>query len=405
MGKKTKSIREDKILKSTEDKKIISNNIVDLFLENDDFVGNDEIETVYVHVGMPKTATSSIQKMSFLKKDYLNDKHVLLYPVHKNMNNGIGIRSIICNEPEKFNFHYENRHSTDEISKYQKEVLDLYVNDIINTNSKKILFSGEPIMISNINELNRLKSLLNRLAPKANIKIVICVRDVSGFFTSAYQQILKMGYGFDRYEGVYNKGLYKNRISKFIDLFGKENCIIFKFEDAVASGDVTKYFFRKLDVKDNILSDKSISRANESVSDKACDLLKYINSKYPFVKTKTMKVNIGRYSQDTFAIESISGGKFNLDHEIEKIYNDEFDIDLAYLESIGISYPKRDFKKKTVLQFDEIYYDEFITAYEKVSVILKVLMKDYVNYKISDTELNKYSVAVLGRIKKYIEEN
>lgn len=378
-------------------------NVVDTFLNTTDFVGNDKIETIYLHVGMPKTATSTIQSLAYVKKKYLDNKLSVLYPGYNIANNGVLLHSITMDEPENFYLHVQKPRNLNEVHNFNKKYVKIFIDEISKTTSKTVLFSGEALFFLKISEIERLTKFLNKVAPNANIKIVLCVREIANYTTSGYQQALKAGWNMKEYRSACGKGYYKNNISKFVNLFGRENCIIYKFEDAIASGDTTKYFFNRINLEDDILSDKSIAKINESVSDKACDLLKFINDEYPF--TIGNKINDGRYLRDTLPIEDISGGKFSLDHEMESTYYNEFDIDLAYLESIGISYPKRDFRKKTILQFDEVYYDEFITAYNKMSDVLKDLMRKYIDNKIESTEIDKNSVEVLTRIKTQISNN
>jgi len=89
------------------------------------------ISEIFLHVGLHKTATSSIQKTLFLKENSkLLEDNDYLYPKHWPINHSIPIFSIFADSPEKFHINIKKGYSIQEIKKVNEEYLESLEQEI-----------------------------------------------------------------------------------------------------------------------------------------------------------------------------------------------------------------------------------------------------------------------------------
>ncbi len=101
---------------------------------------------------------------------------------------------------------------------------------------------------------------------------------------------------------------------KFINLVGVENFIIYKFEDSIKyETGVVGAFLSVLGIP---ITDNVVNTQNQGLSNKAIDIIYYINSMQPLnlngVKNKYRK------EFDTLAFRKLSGNKFVLPEKFKK---------------------------------------------------------------------------------------
>lgn len=186
--------------------------------------------TIYLHIGIPKTGTTNIQW--FLENNYEQLKsegvfipttggqkcHMLLacFVAPKATEELIKVSNWTHKEiEEKFlnNFH------TDIFKNCKKE-------DVILISSEKLGSRLQPKNIKKIGEV------LKTISP--NIKVIMYLRRQDKFFTSFYSTRIKMGY--DKKLDIKAKHHimdYDRLTQNWENEFGKENIIVRRFEDAI----------------------------------------------------------------------------------------------------------------------------------------------------------------------------
>ena len=246
-------------------------------------------KTCIIHIGMPKTGSSSIQNNLSTN---LNDRNILYLPFD-NPNHGMHICTLFGGKSQINRFHLSRGKSYSDIERYQAHTKYILEKSFASDRYTTYIISGEAIQtISQLHLKEMKKYLLNYVD---EIKIIAYVREPFSYITSAFQQLLKHPTKNLTIEQAYPH--YRKKLHKFDIVFGRENVYLWKFDPKyLYQGDVVLDFCKRL----NIQIDKTkIKKVNESLSKEAIQLL-YIYRKF-YEKNKQ-----GKKSYNQQMIERIS---------------------------------------------------------------------------------------------------
>ena len=239
------------------------------FVEGDLVDKKSKFHECYLHAGLWKTGTTSIQHTMHLNFEVLK-KQGYLYPESEKIIQGFGSDAhhsigiwakeftgkgeqaawgiTTIDKYNDFNIQYQKR-----FEKYISEN-----NDHIG----KLLLSTENIGTLSIPELIKLKKFIHKYCEKQ--KVIIYLRRPDLWAISGYVQTLKTG-TFDKYSKILKPHSYKNKIQKFISVFGKENIILRLFDPKkMVGGDAVKDFCATLGIEYDSL--EIPPKRNESIS-------------------------------------------------------------------------------------------------------------------------------------------
>ena len=234
------------------------------------------MKTIFVHIGMPKTGSTSIQAFFSTHRHVLEEEGIL-YP------------RLFCSGGAHFDFssafgfgaskkNITSNHLNDSLLELEKE--------INGANFNKVIFSSENFVLDG--DVDLLYSFLYTL--DAKLKIVVYLRRHDKWWPSAYQQSIKQvnnppwGSTFKEFLDFQNSFGYKywdycSLIDRWASVFGRENILVRPFEKSqMKEGDVLQDFLDVIGVND--ISDKlrgSINKprsiANDSLNAKALILM------------------------------------------------------------------------------------------------------------------------------------
>lgn len=367
---------------------------------------NLNINKIYLHIGLPKTASSSIQA-TLCKNVQMLTKYDIYYPSNLgNGNHSTPICSMFCQNPKTYFANVRANRDAQEVEEFNARNKLSLLKQISKTLCKSVLISGEGIAMLDFKGVSKLKKFLNDAMPNASIKIIVCVRERCSFITSAVQQRTKEGSSLELINLQSYTELYKSRLEKFKEIFDIKNIIIYKFEDAVKheKGPVG-YFLEKIDINSNKVLNSKILKTNEGVSDKAIEIISYINNRIPLMINA--KIGAGRQIGDTNLIQNVRGSKFILPPDIVLKVLDDGKEDTHWLKdtfSIEYQQVKTNMKKPSQIVYDTDYCDDVISFYPKISDILKRLVYEFFKDKI-DTVTNQQGKENILRLIEYIEIN
>ena len=202
---------------------------------------------VYVHIGMPKTGTTTLQ--NYLSAEYVNlEKYSILYP-NSGRENCVGHHILTALELDEYTLEYSKK-------QYQK-----LIDEIEKSKCKKVIISSETYSGLKRDYL-LIDDLSNYLGEKYDIKIIIYIREHIDFIKSYYMQRLKGGRKiFENsflgdIEDFYKKNKdyfnYFKRIQYLETKFGKNNLMIRVYDKKLLDdGDIIKDFLNilKIDFK------------------------------------------------------------------------------------------------------------------------------------------------------------
>ncbi len=213
----------------------------------------EQKKNIYVHVGYPKAASTTLQKHLFNKHNEI--LNLGLYPMQNIGNDSNEIDSdTIYAKDEKLrefyglltNAHSIERHSTEEV----KEFFDRHIKQYIDHSDKKIIFSHERLT-SAVFSSNNYSLKAKRLAEVLpNSKIIVIIRDQYSWLKSQYRdhpfdprdisksKMIDFNEWFDILYNNDDLGIlpllnYYHVVDKYENLFGSKNVKVLLFEELV----------------------------------------------------------------------------------------------------------------------------------------------------------------------------
>ncbi len=245
----------------------------------------------YVHIGMHKTGSSSIQ--GTLAQNLWPEHH---YVQVGPPNHSVMMQTVFNLDPNPVQLRETglNRKDIENRSKKWREDL---VQELENNTKPNVILSGENFSGNDITE-GALKDLHGFLRTYVDrVQIIAYVRPPVSLMESSFQQRVKSG----RMNGVRGVPVrYRSRLEKFDTEFGRENVDLIKFDkSALLNGDAVQDFANRIGVE---LDPEQISTKNQSLSLEAIALL-YVGTKFGADFGKYPNANRDRNA----AIKTLSG--------------------------------------------------------------------------------------------------
>jgi len=209
-----------------------------------------------LHVGMPKTGTTSIQS-TFAKQSKNLDFEYIVMGLG---NNAYPICGAFAENPEYF---YRGMCGELDIEAYQQKNLVLLTNLLRSNQAKIVIISSEDICNLTETGLQRLKEFLGEYCQ--SIQVVGYIRPIIDYMQSSLQQVIKCGITEFEYP------CYRYKFEKFDNIFGREHVLLLKFDTSTLfNNDVVLDFCHHIGVS---IDPSSIVRENQSLSLEAISLL------------------------------------------------------------------------------------------------------------------------------------
>ncbi|QOR37433.1 hypothetical protein HNO52_02075 [Billgrantia diversa] len=217
-----------------------------------------------VHIGMPKTGSSTLQEAFF---NGFEDERVS-YANLPHPNQSGWLNGLFCENPEQYHFFIKKGIDTPEkVSRFRHETKEMLIEGFLSHKSSVEVMSGEDLYHLDERSIKKLKKFLEPYFHE--ILVVAYVRPVYSFMASAFQQLVKYHdqASFD-HNLVYHK--YRN-FERYDRVFGVERVKLFKFEPSLfPGGDIVKDFCDRLGFSVN---ESKADVVNESLSKEAISVL------------------------------------------------------------------------------------------------------------------------------------
>jgi hypothetical protein len=281
--------------------------------------------TFYIHIGVPKTGSKSIQYTMSENREALLASGINYLEVDRN--HGPFLISLLSDEPHKNPHNIRKLVDTPEkAASYNAANRERLTKALAENRSPKFVISGEGFSGMPPRLVPQLKEMLEPYA--AAYRIIVYVRDPYEYVNSAFLQHVKSGRTLET-NFVAVPG-YRSRIGKYIALFGRENVDIRVFDPAqFAGGDLVSDFLAALGEPASLAGSLKIERANQSMSHEAAAILSEANKAIP---TRIGGLaNRGRASTFHLHLSDIKGEKFWLDPDLYLQREEEVLDDLAWL--------------------------------------------------------------------------
>lgn len=346
------------------------------------------LEEIFLHVGLHKTGTTSIQDTLSLKENKkILERKGYLYPKCWDANHSIPVYSAFCDHPEQYHINIRRGLTKTELEKMNNENMKNLKNEVQSKNLPKLILSGEDISVLNSNNLKMFKKFFD---PSVKINVIIYVRNPISWAISAIQQVIKDGRTYDFAFNAYNRILknnFQNQITKFIDVFGVKNVNVYNFDDAIDEHQgIVGHFLSSLnyDFERKDIDELTITRSNESLSLIACQMISCINEQIPFIKDGN--INPSRRIGDLDKITKIKGPNYDISYEDKVKLAESCLNDVEWLKNIsGIDY--------TYIQYIDPYSLPIECSEDIMAQINELIKELPLNVKeLSESFINKITI-------------
>jgi hypothetical protein len=368
---------------------------------------------IYVHIGLHKTGTTSIQALLHNNANQLH-KHGIYYPTIHN-NHGKILYSMFAKNPQNYHANIKDGYLTTKAvkklnQKYKKHLERKICSPKIHT----VIFSGEDLSTFTKEELENFHRWLNKFS--SDVTIICCTRNPVSWYNSLIQQRLK-GRRQDIIGTCGNLPLkqrarIKRLLTNYINCFGRGHVIVYDFD--THKHELYKKFMTSCSINPDIITtllEQDARPLGGSLSQEACLILDSLNSIRPWKKEKKQPFYEPKY------LEKIKGNKFRLEKSLLKsiISNGQEEMDwLAENFHDECGYYKYWQKQlDQAHQKDRTLFDQ--EAIESIALLISDLVNENIRLKNSPkmslirpiTHLIKNSVRrsfLARRLRRYLNE-
>lgn len=222
---------------------------------------------LYIHIGFPKTGTSTIQKFCFENRDHLKEKGIyypapLGTPVFSGHTGHLDIS-------EKTAALFQGRVPW-------KKCLNRYLSDMLQAKCKINILSSEGLASDNPKNLELFRK-------EFDVRIVCFFRNIFDFLSSHEKQVVKDGLRCDFFANLRHRNTcFLYAVDQYVKFFGIENCIFLNYDRITKEGNILDSFFRSLNTDIDI--DKYTFTKENITPPDAAMMFFYQLSFLPFVR-------------------------------------------------------------------------------------------------------------------------
>lgn len=265
--------------------------------------------TLFLHIGMHKTGTSSIQRTLHAQPEELARFGYAYFPMEANHSRAIA--SISSDEPE---LHHGNRfagrHRRQDAIDYAQNARQALSDFLANAPATRLVISGEGIAMLTDGEMDRLMAFLRPQVDR--IVVVGLVRDPRSYVISAMQQAIRAGRTLAELEGeAMRRPAYRKRFQRFANRPEVDEMRLRRYhpqsllhECSVAT------FLQMCDAPAALYATLKVLRENSAISDVAARLLLAANEVAPVFLPDGQR-NPERSPKLRRVIEAIPGPRFS----------------------------------------------------------------------------------------------
>lgn len=227
-------------------------------------------KTVYIHIGSPKTGTTAIQETLAANIDNLKKKNYLYPKTGLNGINHFCIPLLIQKQDSKI-----------------KTILEKLLKEFKDSNLDNLIISTEAFFYKT-QTIESIK-IVQEAFVDFDIKIIVYLRRQDSFLQSGYSQQVKADINRvltvqEFVENVHNNtNIYDHysKISKWAEVFGKENIIVQPYEKAQMPNGLFNSFFSLIGIKEDVNDylELPTRKSNVGLSKYETELLRLFNDK------------------------------------------------------------------------------------------------------------------------------
>jgi hypothetical protein len=245
-------------------------------------------KTIYLHIGAPKTGTTTIQRYLVENCDVLKDEGYLIPSQSRKENiNHIYLANYAIDEDKMPRVRIIcNTKTVEQVRTFRKKFRRQLRGEILRFNGRNIVFSNEHCFkfLTSIHEVTRLRELFEGLF--SEIKIVLYIREQSELLCSHYSTAVKNNYtqpikNIEEFSESLDYN-FNEKLRPWEEVFGIENITLRIFDRAtLIDRDIISDFCHVTGMNEH--KSRKINM-NVSLNAKQCEFLRIINTHLPNLK-------------------------------------------------------------------------------------------------------------------------
>lgn len=223
------------------------------------------MKSCWIHIGMHKTGTTSVQLNLAEEKDNTDWQYLTLGD-RRNM--GAALYAMFASEPHRYHWFQKRGDTPEQVALARDSLRSQFSKLLSESNAKNSILSGESLTLIDEAGIEELRSFLNPFFDR--ILVIGYVRPPIGFKISFFQQRLKHSnckLDFSDFQLQ-----YRRRFDKFDRTFGREQVLLKKFDPQNLYNQCIVADFRH-QIGMSLPATTDIKRVNESLCHEACAIL------------------------------------------------------------------------------------------------------------------------------------
>ncbi len=316
-----------------------------------------------LHVGLHKTATSSIQETFACNQEALS-KQGFYYPIFESdsnkriINHSVPFYSVYCEQPELYPVNILNGDSTNIASvneNYLRQIDEVLQSDM------NVIISGEDISSLDVDGLGAIKKKV--ISSGFSLEVFCSVRRPYSYTCSALQEQLKGGTLLLTDIEMVPSSYKVKKLKEFFD----EDANFFNFEESCKGSGPVINFLHYLGIKD--VEPLKIINSNEGFGNVSTRALAHLNQE--FIIIKEGKLNPKRRNRFT---RPVDGEKFLLtENEFSKISSALKDENNKLEKLLGVGFVDKEYKLSKQIHLDKEtalkVYNEYAEPHTSISLL------------------------------------
>lgn len=269
---------------------------------------------IVLHIGLPKTGTTTIQNALYANRAFLLEREGVLYPsLAPNLTTALC--TVFKDDPGSYITNKIAGFSEEEIAARQRDYLSSLETELSSVGWDTLLLSAEGLSNLSASEMAKLRDWGEGYS--SGWTVLVCVRHPVAYVRSVIQQIVKGGDTLERLYQDLPLPAFRRRISNAISAFGRENVRVFDFDAAVRGDGVVGTFAGEAGIsapsRDRLSPPATpATRENESLSLEAVRILDSLNRQRPVFVDNVRAPGRAEPGHDLAYLSRVKGRRFDL---------------------------------------------------------------------------------------------
>ncbi len=227
---------------------------------------------IYLHIGAPKTGSTSIQKFLSTNEELLA-KNDIFIPKHGRVLDAANFARFVC----AFRPFHSDKAIHFKTSEDADKYLSVLKNEIQTTSCTNVILSAENLYFLDDKEVDQVIDFFS----DHELRVVVYIRTPQDWVASLYNQQVKVGLtkmSFDDYYDKFRKNLVQTSVFSFVKKLGEERVIVRPFGKTLLYKNIYEDFTRfvfGLDFTDEYVQPES---ENLSLNFDALEFMRRINT-------------------------------------------------------------------------------------------------------------------------------